>query len=649
MDDYGFVASLAHVDLHGLWQQFIRYVPGRNLHVLFFYLILRLTGGSITGVHALSVVCGAATAAMLYLFIRKMTGLRSVAWATAVLFIVVPNHGESHFWLTALPQNQLSTLLVLCAFYFASFEETSGVWYAMGLYATALFTYDQVFFLWPLLLYAAWRSDSAPRLKRYIGLAGALLAMNVTHLSLRYLSPYASGGRPLIRFSDVLLRCRDAVVETVKGIVPVPTPPYFGWRLSLLVAVAAAIVGFWALRVTRRIVDEEKTLAGNKQNRHLETLIFGLLWAILAYAPNLFWFISPRHNLLPSAGWVLGIVSGAMMLTERGLPAPALLSSAAVLVFSLAAMANVNEGSQWVASARMHAAFARELHHIDPPVHSIFLIGAPRYLHRAPAFNLAHDVVIAAGRELRHQIEAGDYEFSPTRHGLLDGNDLSVYPVGAFHWIPAQDANVISYDNGSGKFECVRALELTTPGGEKQELPLRRSRGCTANLPISLRSALVNSSVLRRTARKGNAPTLLRAAMTSYTATTTITLEWRLGQPPNGPLAVVPRLTGPDGRLLLDAIFPSVDAPAPRNRLREAVSLARNPVRPYPVLWPLVDDEAPHEHILPGDVLKQVFTLRKPIPGSAARGMLTADLFEIEGSARKLGSFSVPVTIKRAR
>lgn len=652
LDDYSFLRTLEGVSLRGLWAEFLHYVPGRNLHIPFHYGLIRLTGGSIAAMHAVSVVFEALNAAMVFLFIRRLTGLRSIAWAAATIFVLAPNHGETHFWITLIPQCQIPFFLMLSSLLLASRPGGPRLAAAAAVYGAALFTYDQVFFLWPLLLITAWRGDARAGLRRYAAAAAFFLGMNVTHITLRYVSPSASGGRPLIRIGDFIHRCGDALVAMAKGIIPLQTPSYAHWGWSVAAAAGALAAGLCILWAAGRAVrDERDELARwTRGGGWIAAVAFGAAWTALAYAPNLFWFISPRHNLIPSAGWALALAAAAAAAAGRSAKLSAALPFAALLAFVLAVLANVHEGTQWIAARRLHQSFAAALRHLAPPVDTVFLIGAPRYLHKAPAFNLPHDVMMAAARELGREL-VGDYQAAPTRRGIVYYNDLSISPASGARWIPAEKVNLLSYEGSNRSFECAAALTLLEPGGGRRILPLRSSPLCTATVDVAQEVALLESRVLPASAplaRPEKGIALARAEVRTRGRTTLLTLFWAVGEPPVKVVSIIPRLTNKSGAPMLDSIFPYPSKPAARNFFLESFFRSHNPERPYPMLWPLVDDLAPFSRAKPGQILRQVFELRKEVAGSDVHGTLDVDLFEYEpsGTALSSGHFSVPVTVR---
>lgn len=633
LDDYAFLNMLEAISPKELWTAFIYYVPGRNLHIPFFYGLLGMTGGSVPAMHMVSLAFDALNAALLFLLVRRLTGLRSVALAAAAAFAVAPNHGETHFWITLIPQCQIPAALTLTAFLLAS---GGGLLAACAVYAVALFTYDQVFFLWPLMLAVSWWRDGAPRWGRYASAAAALLALNVVHIALRYLSPYASGGRPLIRIVDFVHRSRDAVVAVGKGVLPWPTSSHAHWAWSLPLILLALGGAVWLLRAARAEARGEagELTAWTKGRGWIVAAAGGVAWTVLAYFPNLFWYLSPRHNLLPSIGWSCALASAGAWAISRSRRTAAVLPLLSCAFFASAVVSNVHEGTQWVDSRLLRDSFSAAVLRLPRPVDSVFVVGTPRYLRRAPAFNLPHDVALAAGRALGQQSPIdGDYNFSPTRRGAIFCNDLSIAPAEAFRWLPASKANLLSFDLAKRSFSCVSAVRVRSPDGSQSDLPLRPNADCAMTLPMDADAYLVSSTAgAPRPGRSGpraGGLSLLEASVSAMGAATRLDLVWRVETSPLSTIAFIPRLEDASGALLLDSVF-----------------LSRGAKRPYPKIWPLVDDIAPGLNLKKGQTLRQSFLLARDLGKPAPGAILQLDAYEIstDGRGASLGRTRSPVS-----
>jgi hypothetical protein len=635
LDDYSFFAMLQGVGPGELWTAFLHYVPGRNLHILFFDGLIRLTGGSVPAMHLAGVGFDALNAALYYLLLRRLTGLRSVALAAAAAFLVAANHGETHFWINNIPQVQVPTTLLLAAFLLASRPRRLAA--ALAVYAAALFTYDQAFFLWPLLLAVAWSSDPAPRRNRYAGAAVLLLALNCAHLAARYLAPISSGGRPLIRAGDFLKRCAQASYSVLQGALPWPAASYAHRLWSVPVVLLSLAAAAWLARAMRADARaEDAGLAAWTSGGGWRTAAAaGLAWTALAYAPNLFWYMSPRHNLIPSLGWCLALASAGAWAAGRGRREASLVAAAGILLFAVSAVSDVHEGTQWVESKRLQDGFAAAVKRLPPPVETVFLVGAPRRLGRAPGFDLPHDVIFAAGRALgQAPLKIGDYEATPTRHGLVYFNDLTLMPASYFHWVSGEASNLLAYDAGAGVFRCASSLSVRLPDGSSREEPLRGGADCTARVPMDADAFLESSISVRSAPAPRAAPRaaglILAGARASVVAgVTRLELAWTVEKPPRGTLAFLFRVKDASGRIVLDGVFPS-----------------RGARRPYPMIWPLVDDEAPALRLAAGAGLRQIFLVRRAA-ALGAGSILELDAYELDGDGRAVaaGGLAFPLAV----
>lgn len=246
---------------------------------------------------------------------------------------------------------------------------------------------------------------------------------------------------------------------------------------------------------------------------------------------------------------------------------------------------------------------------------------------------------MAAGRALgRPLLDKGDYQVSPTRRGLVYRNDLTLGPAEAFQWMPAGEANLLSFDAARRSFDCVSALRVMRPDGADQVLPLRPSANCSVVLPAAADVFLLASVAGPATsghaehAPRAGGLALLGAAAFIRDGTTRIELEWRVEAPPHSALAFIPRLKDASGALLLDSIFPS-----------------RGAKRSYPMIWPLVDDLASGLSLKRGRTLRQTFLLRRAPKALAPGAVLELDAFELAlaGNAMPLGTMTVPLSVER--
>jgi len=312
------------------------------------------------------------------------------------------------------------------------------------------------------------RSGPAP----YAAAGAFCLGLNLAHVLLRHFCPVSSGGRPVIRFGAVADRLRQAWVGSQRGSLALPSwPPELPHPVwTVLVAVAALAVGAILARVHRRMLESDRSENPGYYGTAgpLRLGLFGAAWWLLAYLPNLFWYLSPRHHHIPSFGWALAWISGLGLLGSRCAAWRPALTIIAVLWFANAVVADVHEGSQWARSAALHEEFLREADRLNEPLHSVFLLGGPRELKRAPVFKLHHDSALAVAWRRRKTSQEGDIHLAPTRAGGFYRSDPTLLGTDAFQWLPYEKISAVGYGKTDG-FRCVRALRLVLPDGAQVE------------------------------------------------------------------------------------------------------------------------------------------------------------------------------------
>jgi hypothetical protein len=488
LDDLGFLLSLGGAGWESFKAQFLSYVPGRNIQIAYWWLLINGTGTSAFLMHLVGLAIIWATSALTYAVVFAWTGLASLALPVALILTLMMNHGESHFWLSALLQAQLSLAFVLAALY-AARQAPGGAGartgWALLAYTLGFFSYDQVFFLWPLVLVALWRSGRPGESWRLPLTLGSVwcLGLEVFHFLIRHFATVSGGGRPVVRLGALLERFRSSVWGTLKGTFAVPTRgSYELWgtiALGLLAALIAGwIIGWCLLRADRERAAIKKFCATPGP---LRLAVFGAAWFLLGYLPVYFWYISPRHNHVPSFGWALMLVAAAAWSMQRWPWCARALPLAAWLLLGNALAAQWLEGSEWLAAAKLHRDFVSESRKLDGPVDNVFLLGAPRHLRKGPTFNLPHDTVmrVARDRNLSINAVAGASDIAPSAAGLFYHVDQTLTGPEAISWLPWDKANIIAY-RPDGTFACLGALRLILPDGSTREVRLRQSWGCDA-------------------------------------------------------------------------------------------------------------------------------------------------------------------------
>ncbi len=409
-DDSPALATLPRADLRGLSAAIWNYVPGRNLHVLWQYLFLKISS-SLTVLHLAQSGLDATVAAVYYALLRRLDLPAPAALSAAALFAFWPTHGETHFWLYAVPQNIVSTLWVLV---FALTGDPVS-------FLAALFTYDQTVFV--LLAIAAVRAFGRRRLTDALYLAPvAFFAwLKIVH---------APGRGPELR-PDALAMLAANVPATISITIG---RQWFGHAAAmlgkaapadwLLAALAAGGLAYVALRLPAGAAPRGRTR-------------LALAGFVAAYLPIWLWHMSQRHHYLPSAALFLAVAAMLARLSARA------AAAALAVPVALFAAASRGESRYWEES------FARKkelLTGLRPQLHGqeiLILEGFP--LYHGPAYFITPPDPAFAPRLLfpGSTIVQGDISAVPAPRGVFLRTSLHYYGPEAFRYFPTERCVVV--------------------------------------------------------------------------------------------------------------------------------------------------------------------------------------------------------------
>jgi hypothetical protein len=603
-DDFGF-----HRVLRGpfseAWPLMRDYVPGRNLHVLYSWLLYHVLGSSPRRMHAAGLALDAACALLTYALLRQRRHASAWALIGAGLFLVMPNRGETHYWTTAIAMNLTSTALLLLAFLAAGSPwRPSRRWpLALFLYALALFDYDQVFFLWPLLV---WHGASArPRDEPLVwpaGFAAACAALNCAHLALRLFWPRAKGGRPVPTFG---LFWGNVGHEWGSVLVPLhklPAWPSLATTLggpAVTAAALAVLAAAWLYTALRQPRD------GDPSPREP---LFAAAWILLAYLPNDFWYQSPRHNMLPCVGVALALAWAAPRLAER--PRWGRLAAAlAWLAFGVGAAQGLADGFGWAAGARLFETFRAEAPLLAPSARALFVLGAPTSAARGPAFEHPQEASFLYAQD-RDAIPAGSLNVVPTRTGFFYDSETEIWGRDLWRFEPYPGSSILAF-SPPDRFEKAGALDLRPPVGQ----PVHVTLGAGTAVPIDVPLWLVGSRAVPR-ARNTLAETapglgIVSASMDRNEDNGRLRLTWRADAPrPDFAWTFV--LLAADGSALFEPVY----------RLKIGSRLQP------PMLWPVLDDLRPSSHWSATADAEQTVLFRMPGGLAQKPARLRVTIFE---------------------
>jgi len=613
LDDYSFLWNFTHYTRSQLLQFFRYYVPGRNLYIPLFYLLQKICGDSPAAMHLFGLGLDLLNPVLVFALSRRLNASRGSALAAAGLFLAWPNHGETHWWTSAILMNLLTTSLVLGAFLLAGdlrLKRATRLSLAAVLYAIALFDYDQVFFLWiPLLAFYRFRDpDVKPR--PLAAVAAGFFLLDTAHFSLRMLGRLSLGGRPTPRADVFLHSVAQAAAQTLFPF-PVRHRPVlsdFPGGLPAALVAAGLIALAWTALCARTWNENEPTPPADRARPAL----FGAAWWLFAYAPNFFWYISPRHNYLPSVGTAIVAATLARQLSLRPKARP-FLAAAGAAFFALSALYAWSDGAAWAASTSLHERFGAEAARALPPgAEAVFLVGAPTNVRSGPGFHQPlehlHALARASGKLPLH----GDVSIAPNRRGLFYCGQIKLFGDSAPPcFVDAKRATVFAW-LGDGKFERVCALGLSSPGLATRNL-LVGSESCPARLGLEVPVALVDSKSGRSTGPTPQGPTLASAEIAAGPrGTFDLTLVWIAGAATAYDFASYPVLFDAAGRVL----YRSAYEPSPRE---------------HEALWPLFNDAQPPSTWKQGRMITERYRLKRPQTWGSAPVRLKLALFKDKG------------------
>ena len=602
-DDFWLWSALSGGTYKGLWDAGLHFIPGRNLFVLLFAGCLRFTHGSVVALHGITLAWDAMNAALAYFLILELSGFVSIALPAALVFAVFPNHGETHFWIASSLQYLASATAALLAGLIAARPGPlhRRIMAVLGFYTAGCLINEQMLFLWPLILAFVWKRTVDDRKQSSSLAAGAIYAglFDVSYVMYRHWTSTTYKDRPVIHLGHAFPRFAEGVYTAVKGIFWPLYPaklPHAGWTFAIALLVLST-AGFLVRRHREWLDDERAALS-----RYAETsgplwlCVFGAAWFILSYVPNFFWYLSPRHNYLPSFGWILFCAGVMVWSVRRGRRWIRVVPAFMAIIFANDVVADVREGSVWVYAGRLHQAYLQEAARFYPDPGNLFLVGAPYWVEQSPAFPIHHFDDLNAWGAGRKAF-AGDIAMTPTRRGVLFDNNLQRSGRGAFKWLPYGQVHAIRFDPEEG-FRCLRTIQLTMPDGSILDALLPPSPGCVARLDLEMETVLISAKEVSNPASsKHRAGTsagieLVSTRLVASSDRLRLTLEWVAKAPMDGMLVVVPTLHSMEGRVLYDSAYPD---PGRKTTQR---------------LWPLVDDEFPVSRWRPGHAVREIYEMR---------------------------------------
>ncbi|MBI4677699.1 MAG: hypothetical protein HY748_08950 [Elusimicrobia bacterium] len=655
LDDHGFHWHLSRADFAAAWRNALAYIPGRNLYILYYWAFYKALGPFPERLHLLGMALDILNGCLAYVLLRRAAAGRAAALLCAGLFLVWPNHAETHFWTASVGMNLLSTTFILLTFLTAGDARIApGLRFALAvtLFGLALFDYDQAFFMWiPLAFYLGSLAEKPPAGWR-LGLAGACALLSCGHFLIRTFSPHVSGS-PVVRPGAVALRAAQSLAVSAVPMTKLPVwealQSFSGGPVPT-VALTLALTGGWLFLIHGLWSAEDAEPSPR-------LAVLGGLWFAAAYLPNYFWYISPRHNYLPSLGFIMASFYLASRLVSRIPFLRPALAGLAFLIFGLSSAATLAEGYGWASAAALHSQFAGEAPRLLPdPPDNIFLVGAPRTFLRAPAFSLTDEHLFLYAYATGHLPAAGDIMLTPTRTGAFYRNQPEVYGPDSLHWRSYRGMRVLTRSVAEGGFLRLKGLRVEPPGLPQARIGLCEEPACRDGeldsrqgaVPDGLGTGVAGRDSVGLDARvwlvkalalpPANKPAVFQASNgVSLIAASgrrgdgwfDLDLHWLADRRPAADFASVVRLYDGAGRPAFEPVHPVLPGLVRR--------LGRFPA----ALWPAYNDLKPASGWKAGSVVAERYRLAttKPLPAGPLELRLT--LFEKTqtGPWKRLGEF----------
>jgi hypothetical protein len=484
-DDPSFLLTLdGTVDFHFLLNEIKSYVPGRNLHILWQYLCIKIAGGGSLSdlpiLHFIQVLFDILNSWLLYALLRLIIISLPSAFCGAIMFSLFPNHGETHFWPSALPMNLISTFLILvlmiCSVSFLKdapsrkeqifFPQWITYWLV---YIAAIFTYDQVvvvaFGTATLLLALLYKKVSKNGLKLFF-LWALFFVMPILLIALLKLSAPGNGpGLNHFSFSHAFLTVFYSLGIWTFTWIKFLFFPIFDIGsiettvIALFIATTSMITLIYCFR-------NEKNVLGNSGSPQLDIgpvyfpkkylLYFGICFFMCAYLPNYIWSIASRHNYLPSIGVAIIIAS---LLNISILKVSSSKTIKLIIIFVLGLVSfnfsylNILEKDFWIRSFEFRSVLYEDLAKSPPRPSQKTLIfeGFPSSLYPADKLKLPEGI----SRYLRLMIGSIAprpsflfYE-QPTAFSMYS-KGLSRFEIISWHPIQTQEGFIIKNERRWG-------------------------------------------------------------------------------------------------------------------------------------------------------------------------------------------------------
>ena len=413
-DDAGFLTGLKNLNGLQLLEQMKSYVPGRNLHILWQYIAFVITGNSVEDLPKLHLIQSFFDSlnVILFFIILRFSKLSVIPiFLGAIFFALFPNHAETHFWLSSLPMNIISTFFLLLQILMSvvllskngnkkeainkNFDFTCSILLLTNLFFLfcAVLTYDQVV---PLCLFVTSLTTIGLLNKNqnkkvsivyfFISFVIVIIPIVLKILKTYYIVQVGPTFQ-FLNLEHILLQSNhawsltvgSAFSQSVSSLSEYVDSSHLFESLFVLLFPLITLVS-----VTSRNYRNSKCLVGHTdiylKKSHvisyyliLYLISFTVYW--LAYLPSLLWFISPRHCYLPTLGLSMFVTISLSILFNAvnfiGFRFLKNIINITILTFTLYVIfyfttLNLVEKQSWIDSYQMRYNLYNNLNFVNP-------------------------------------------------------------------------------------------------------------------------------------------------------------------------------------------------------------------------------------------------------------------------------------------
>jgi len=436
-DDAALLVGLGDESFSDAMRTMRGYLPGRPLHIVWAWMILQAAGNPtehLGRMHLVQSLLDGAAVGLFYVLLRSVRIPRLWAFVAGLVFAFYPNHGETHFWLTAAPQNIACVIFVLLNSLTAAMSirvaarggrRRAMAWCAAGwaVFTLGTFTYEQGV-VWMVVLGAVqtvilvWIERGRSRVGYFILPAQAASVAGLVWLKTNGFRAMELG--PTMRFvsaDHLSARYGEAMRFSFDPFQYLHEPfnlPGDLMRLAvqpgLVAVVVMLVIACWVM-VRRSDVAPD----GARPEWHFLALLVlacGLFFA--GYLPACMWFISPRHNYLPTVAVCAAGACGAALIdrivarllprvANRYVVRPVIAALGLALAAAGVAVAG-EESANWAESYQLRRGFYRKmLAHKDlSNARAVVLEGFPMFHRGVPCF--ANESIHAVKFESRRRV-----------------------------------------------------------------------------------------------------------------------------------------------------------------------------------------------------------------------------------------------------